>query len=191
MTPSFIPSPRPSSFLFGGGEGVMQTPTMTGGQMQLLEQLISQAQKGAGTSFDFLSRLLAGDEELMSSLEAPAIRGFEEQIAPGIAERFTSMGAGARGSSGFQQQIASAGSRLAQSLGEQRTERRMSALDQMLQQVQAPLGYQPYTQSYLPRQPGFLENFLTGLPGIGASLAGDFMKSNAFSKAFSNMGGIR
>jgi hypothetical protein len=67
----------------------------------------------------------------------------------------------------------------------------MSALDRMLQQVQAPLGYQPYSQSYVPRQAGFLENLLTGLPGIGASLAGDFMKSNAFSKAFSNMGGIR
>ena len=179
MTPSFIPSRRPSSFLFGGEEGVMQTPTMTPGQMQLLEQLTGQAQRGAGTSFDFLSRLLAGDEDLFRSLEAPAIRGFEEQIAPGIAERFTSMGAGARGSSGFQQQIATAGSRLAQQLGEQRTGIRMSALDRMLQQVQAPLGYKAYSQTYMPRQPGFLESFLTGLPGIGGMLAGDYMKSRA------------
>jgi hypothetical protein len=179
MTPSFIPSSRPNSFLFGGDEGIMQTPNYSPGQMQLLEQLIGQAQKGAGTSFDFLSKLLAGDEDIFKSLEAPAIRGFEEQIAPGIAERFTSMGAGARGSSGFQQQIASAGSRLAQQLGEQRTGIRMSALDRMLQQVQAPLGYKPYSQTYMQRQPGFLESFLTGLPGVGSMLAGDYMKSRA------------
>jgi len=166
MTPSFIPSQRPSSFLFGGEEGIMQTPNFTPGQMKLFEQLLGQAQAGAGPSFDFLSRLLAGDEDLMKSLEAPAIRGFEEQIAPGIAERFTSMGAGARGSSGFQQQIATAGSRLAQSLGEQRTGLRMSALDRMLQQVQAPLGYQPYNYSFLQREPGLLENLaLAGAQG--------------------------
>ena len=168
MTPSFIPSQRPSSFLFGGEEGIMQTPNFTPGQMKLFEQLLGQAQAGAGPSFDFLSRLLAGDEDLMKSLEAPAIRGFEEQIAPGIAERFTSMGAGARGSSGFQQQIATAGSRLAQQLGEQRTGLRMSALDRMLQQIQAPLGYKPYTQNYLPRQPGILEALgLAGAQGLG------------------------
>jgi hypothetical protein len=179
MTPSFYPSSRPSSFLFGQEEGVMQTPNFTPGQMQLFETLLGQSQKGASSSFDFLSRLLAGDEDLMRSLEAPAIRGFEEQIAPGIAERFTSMGAGARGSSGFQQQIATAGSRLSQQLGEQRTGMRMSALDRMLQQVQAPLSYKPYSQTYMQRQPGLLESFLTGLPAVGGMLAGDYMKSRA------------
>lgn len=182
MTPSFIPSQRPSSFLFGGEEGMMQTPNFSPGQMKLFEQLLGQAQAGAGPSFDFLSRLLAGDEDLMKSLEAPSIRAFEEQIAPGIAERYTSAGLGGRGSSAFQQEIGTAGARLAQSLGEQRTGLRMSALDRMLQQVQAPLGYQPYSQTYMPRQPGFLESFITGLPNIGASLAGNYMMSNALKK---------
>jgi hypothetical protein len=55
----------------------------------------------------------------------------------------------------------------------------MSALDHMLQQVQAPLGYKPYSQTYMPRQPGFLESFLTGLPSVGSMFAGDYMKSRA------------
>ena len=166
MTPSFMPTQRPKSFLFGSEESVMQTPQFTPGQMQLFETLLGQSQKGAGPSFDFLSRLLAGDEELFKSLEAPSIRAFQEQIAPGIAEQYTSAGLGGRGSSAFQQQIATAGSRLAQSLGEQRTGLRMSALDRMLQQVQAPLGYQPYKFNFLERDPGILENLaLAGAQG--------------------------
>ena len=183
MTPSFMPTTRPKSILFGSEESVMQTPQFTPGQMQLFETLLGQSQKGAGQSFDFLSRLLAGDEELLRSLEAPSIRAFEEQIAPSIAERFTSAGAGGRGSSAFQQQISTAGSRLAQQLGEQRTGLRMSALDRMLQQVQAPLQYKPYSQSFIQRQPGFLEQLLLQAPKIAQQVAGDYMKAGA-------MGGI-
>lgn len=170
--PSFRPTGRKSSFWTGSDESVMTSPTMTQGQIDLLEKLLGKSQKAIDPAYDFLTQLLSGDETIFQQLEQPAIRAFEEDIAPGIAERFSGAGAGAQGSSAFQQQLATAGSRLAQSLGEQRTGLRMSALDRVLSQLDRPLGYQPYSQAYVPKQSGFLQEFGLGLPSIFGRLIG-------------------
>lgn len=170
--PSFRPTGRKSSFWTGSDESVMTTPTMTQGQIDLLERLIGKSQSAIDPAYDFLTQLLSGDETIFRQLEQPAIRAFEEEIAPSIAERFSGAGAGAQGSSAFQQQLATAGSRLSQSLAEQRTGMRMSALDRILGQLDRPLGYQPYQQTFVPKQSGFLEELGLGIPGAIGRLIG-------------------
>lgn len=152
-TPTFTPTGRGgiSSFLYGTPESYFTTP----GRAQLYEQLARGTTSTLPRGFDFLSRLLSGDESIYRELEAPALRQFQEQIVPGLAERFTAMGQGAQGSSAYQQQLLQAGSRLAQDLAGQRAGYRMSALDRLLQQAGQTAQTSPY--DFVPRTPGFLE----------------------------------
>ena len=73
----------------------------------------------------------------------PAIRKFNEEIAPNIAERYSAgLGipgaAGAQRSSAFQNALSHAGSQLAQSLGEFRQRQRMEALSGLTNQFLKP-----------------------------------------------------
>lgn len=162
--PSFTPTGRGGTlreFLLGTPESFFTLP----GRQQLYEQTVAGATQALPGGFDFLSRLLSGDESIFSELEAPAIRQFQEQIVPGLAERFTAFGEGGQGSSAYQQQLAAAGSRLAQDLAGQRAGYRMSALDRLLSQASQSMRATPY--DLVPRTPGFLES---GASAIGRSL---------------------
>lgn len=75
-------------------------------------------------------------EEGFNAYADPAIRSFNERIAPGIAERFS--GVGAQSSSGFQNALAQAGSQLSQSLGELRSRQRQESLSGLLNQYLQP-----------------------------------------------------
>lgn len=100
-------------------------PTMGGGQKDIYEMLKGQFQGGAGDVYQKLFGLAQGSPGAFEQLEAPALRQFQQQIAPGIAQRY----AGTRGqassgmsaSSGMQNSLAAAGANLAQDLQAQRT----------------------------------------------------------------------
>lgn len=104
-------------------------------------------------------------EEGFKAFSEPAIRAFEERIAPGIAERFSGTGAGAQKSSAFQQALAGAGSDLARNLGELRSQQRQTALSGLLNQYLQPRE----NVLYQPRQPSGLSKGLGALGGAGAS----------------------
>lgn len=180
MMPSFTPTRRPMSFLFGSDEAVASTPSLTPRQEGLLNSLIGKSQGAVGPTFDFLTRLLSGDESLFEELDAPAIRAFEEQIAPGIAERFSAAGAGSQRSSAFQQQLASAGAGLARGLSENRTALRMGAADRLSQLLDRPLGVKATpNQQLVPADYGFLGNFLLQSPQLATNLIGLKMLTGA------------
>ena len=102
--------------------GLKKIPTMSKPQEGLQNQILQmlQGQLGQGGSFgqaqNYLQNLLSGSPESMQAFQAPAMRQFNEQIVPGLAERFSGLGAGAQSSSAFQQALGQAGAGLAENL---------------------------------------------------------------------------
>ena len=101
-----------------------------GGQRQLYDYLKNMAMNQGGKGMQNMFGIAAGDQDLFGQLEAPAMRQFQQQIAPGIANRYT--GAGMKGSSGFENALSSAGSNLAENLQGQRMKYQMSAMDRVM-----------------------------------------------------------
>ncbi len=119
----------------------------TGGGLQ------GNATYGAGNTF--LQNLLQGGPEAFKAFEAPYMRQFEEQIAPGIAERYTGAGgtgAGGLMSSNFQQSLAHAGAGLSEQLAALRGGLQMQALPQALQYAQQPISNQMQAAQAMPGQ---------------------------------------
>ena len=157
-------------FLFGKGEQLQQVPRFT----QPQEDIFSQLQQGVGgalpAGFEQLLSILSGTPEAAKQFEAPAMRQFEEQILPTIAERFTGLlGEGAQRSSAFGQQLGQAGAGLAEKLQAQRGGRQQNALTQLMQLMQT--GLTPQFQTLLrERQPGLLETGVKGAAKMAPSL---------------------
>lgn len=125
----------------------------------------------------YLSGILSQSPEAMQQFEAPAMRQFNEEIVPGIAERFSGMGA--RNSSAFQQAMGQAGTGLAERLAAMRANLGMQAtqqglgyaltpFQQALQQQQLTLGRTGLGLGTAP----FGYQAFQGTPGFGSSIAG-------------------
>lgn len=155
-----------TDFLFGKKGKVKQkavSPEAEEAWNRLLEGGISQEelyQLGG----DYLKNLFSGD---FSAFEQPLMEQFEEQIVPGIAERFAGVGAGS--SSGLNQALAQAAKGLSSQLGAQRAGLMQSTLGQALgyagapyQQMGTALGMSPFTQYYKPGSEGLLGGALRG-----------------------------
>ncbi len=125
--------------LFGGGRGdkTQQLPNLSPEQQQFLSQLFESLNIGdldlgndplykQGASQ--LQQLLGGDTSL---IEQPLMDQFQNEILPGIAQRFGALGA--QSSSGYQNALASAGGNLTSQLGALRYGAKQSALDRALQ----------------------------------------------------------
>lgn len=136
------------SELWGGGGGTKQLSTMSPEQQQYLAQL---GQHLSSQGFDIssnplfqqsqsaISKMLSGDT---SAIEDPLMRQYEQEILPGIAQRFG--GAGAQGSSAYQNALAGAGGNLASQLGQLR----YGARQQGVQNAQGMLGLQQQGQQF-------------------------------------------
>ena len=158
-------------FMFGKKESMQQVPTMTGGQTDLLNQLLGALQGGGeglmGQGGQYLSDMLSGSPEAMQKFEAPYMRQFQEQTVPSVTERFSSLGSGSQGSSAFGQQMGAQAAGLSENLAAQRGQLQQGALSQLLGMGQMGLGAQPF--GYFHKQP--TQGFMQGMaPGIGAAL---------------------
>jgi hypothetical protein len=157
-----------------------QLPTQTAGQSGYLQQLLSllggQGQQGTSQALQYLMDMISGNPASYEKFEAPAMRQFNEQIIPGIAERFT--GSGSQRSSGFQQALGSAGAGLEESLASQRGTMQQNSVQALLAALQGlsgqALGTQGFENVYQPKKqksPGFFEQLLGGLSGgLGTGL---------------------
>lgn len=169
-------------------KGYDTLPTMNPQQMQLFQQLLQQMQGVQGLNqnplyqqgADYWQNLLKGGDEAFEKFEAPYKRQFNEQTVPGLAERFSGMGAGAQKSSAFGQALSSAGASLSENLAGLRSGLQGQAAQQGLGYAQAPfqqlmdmLGQQ--TMAYSPKQQKqtpFWQQILTGMsPGVGQGAA--------------------
>lgn len=168
--------------------GYKRLSTLSGGQKSLLNQILGSIQ-GQSTNIQqsplfqqgssYLQSLLSGSPEATAAFERPYLRQFEEQIVPGLAERFSSLGA--QRSSAFNQALGAAGSSLAENLAALRSSLQMSALPQALSYSQQPisnllgfsnLGLGTSTQAFIPKQLPFWQQLLLGMSGGVGQAAG-------------------
>jgi len=160
--------------LFGKEGEFKQISTTTPAQQQLFSQILGGLGGLQGQGLGAIQSMLGGSQDFLSQLQAPALRQFQEQILPGIAERFS--GLGAQGSSAFGQQLGSAGAGLAEDLASQRAQLGMQSQQQGLQQLLALLGFsqgQQFETAFQPGQEGALGGILGGLgQGVGFGLGG-------------------
>lgn len=134
------------------GYRLKQKPNFTPDQMKLFQQLLGGAQGGLGGGLDYLGKLAGGDEEAFQEMEKPAYSAFQGQLG-NIGSRFA--GAGAIGSSAFQNATAGAAKDFAEDLGAKRHGIQMGALDKLLGLSERLLGQQPYESFYEKQRTGF------------------------------------
>ena len=161
--------------MFPGKQAEMKAmPTMSGEQNDLFKQMMSGLSGGnagggaMGSGMNFLQGILGGDT---SKFEAPLMRQFNEQTIPGIAERFSGMGAGAQNSSAFGQQLGAAGAGLSENLGALRGGMQMQALGPLMQMLQMGMQTPTFQWQQMPGTPGAGGAMAPGIgKGIGTSL---------------------
>ncbi len=166
-------------FLFGTPGRIENVPTLTGGQGDLLSQLLGGlGGEGGGLEMGLqnIMGLLSGDPGALEAFQAPAIRQFEEQTVPGLAERFSGLGSGAQQSSAFGQALSSAGAGLSENLSAQRAGLQQNALSQLQSLLGLGLGTQAFQPTQIAGTEGFAQGALKGLGslagGIGSSVLG-------------------
>lgn len=183
--------------LFGTSGKVRQAQTLTPQQQALQQQLIGGLQGGPSNlpGMEYLQQLLSNDPKAFAAYEAPALRQFNQEIVPGISERFAGMGTGgAQGSSAFQQQLASAGGRLSQDLAAQRANLRGGAMSQ-LQGLYGQATQPSFQNFYEQPTQGAFQGLMSGVgQGIGYGAAGMFGGgfpgiSSILQQLFSGQGG--
>jgi hypothetical protein len=169
--------------------GYQQLSTLNRGQKQLLQQLLGSLQGQSSNiqqsplfqqGSSFLQNLLSGSPEASAAFEAPYMRQFNEQTIPGLAERFSGMGAGAQNSSAFSQALGAAGAGLQENLASLRGQMQLGGLGQALGYAQQPisnlqgfsqLGLGTNTMAFAPKPQPWWQKLLTGLGG-GAAQGG-------------------
>lgn len=153
------------------GFGIYSLPTMGGGQADIYNMLKGQFQGGAGDIYQNLLSMAKGDQGMFDKLEAPALRQFQQQIAPGIASRYA--GSGISGSSGMQNALASAGGNLAENLQSQRMNLMQQSMHDVMNLGHTLLGTQ--TQQFgLVQKQDLLRELMQMLGGAGSQAAGIF-----------------
>jgi hypothetical protein len=164
-------------FMFGQKEKMQQVPTMNPQQMQMLSQLLGGMTGGSmgggpmGQGMQYLSGLLSGNPETMQKFEAPFMRQFQEQTVPSLAERFSSMGSGAQGSSAFGQQLGQAGAGLSENLASLRGQLQQGAMSQLQGMMGMGMGARPFENIFRPATQGFMGSMAGGI-GSAAGQAG-------------------
>jgi hypothetical protein len=167
-----------SDFLFGSES------KMKNFNPESLQQLLQMLQEGGGIEgnslygqgSNFLQNLFGNDPQFWQNFEQPYLNNFNENIAPGIAERFAGMGTGggASSSSGLQNSLAQAGRGLQSDLASMRGNMQMQGLGQALQYAQQPQSNKLSAAGQVPQQ--YYER-----PGQGGFLQG---ATNAFAGGF-------
>lgn len=155
---------------------IKQVSTLTPGQggflQQLMEMLSGSGLGGAESAMQYFMDLLSGSPESYQKFEAPMMRQFNEQIVPGIAEKFTGAGGGQR-SSAFTQALGGAGAGLQEQLAAMRGGLQQQGAQGLMSGLQGlgslGLGTRAFENVYEPKRPGFLQQLLGGLGGAAGT----------------------
>ena len=177
--------------------GYKQLSTMNKGQRGLLQQLLGGLQGQSSNiqqsplfqqGSSFLQNLLSGSPEATAAFEAPYMRQFNEQIVPGLAERFSGLGAGAQRSSAFSQALGAAGAGLSENLAALRGQLQLGAVPQALGYAQQPisnlqgfsqLGLGTSTKAFVPKQLPFWQQLLLSAGQGGSQTLGSLAGAGA------------
>jgi len=161
--------------------------------MQYLQQVQQMQQPGGNYDLaqQYNKNMLSGDPQAYEKWAAPYQTQFNEQILPGIAERYAGM-TGAMGnpgqSSGFGQAVGGAatqyGSNLAGLYAQLQQQAAQSATNQYNQLGNTGLNTQAFGYSYQPGNLGFLNQAMQGIFG-GVGQAAGQKGASAFADLFS------
>ena len=138
-------------------------------QMQLFQQMIERLGPEG-----FLSQLAGGSQEGFEELEAPALRQFQELTGQN-ASRFSGLGMGARGGSGFQNFQNQATQDFASGLHANRLNLRQQAIKDLMSMSNELLGQRPQQNSLVEKpqkQGGALGGWGGALGALGGGAAG-------------------
>lgn len=151
------------------GYSQFSLPTMGQDQKGIYDLLRNQFMGNAPDIFNQLGGLAKGQSQFFEGLEAPAMRQFQEQIAPGIANRY--VGSGIKGSSGINNSLASAGQGLTENLHSQRMGIHMNAISQLLGLGDLLLQTPTMQGGLTQKKPSFWQQLAGGLgQGVGQAL---------------------
>jgi hypothetical protein len=187
--------------LFGYGNKSKKLPTIAPYQERALQGAVENPIQNSplyGGVSDFLQKIYSGDPSAFEAFEAPALRQFNEQLIPQLAERFTGAGtgAGAINSSAFQNQATHAATDLSERLAAMRANIQQQSLYPALAYAQQP--YQnalsqaqihPFGYAHQPGSTGLFGNLLSGLAG-GASQGFGLGGGSALFNTISGLGGF-
>jgi hypothetical protein len=181
--------------LNGGGskkDKISQLPMINPQQQQAFSQYWQNPIQNSplyGAGQDYLMNLLNGNPSAFSAFEAPYMHNFQQNIVPGIAERFAGLGtgSGAGSSSGLYNSLGQAGRNLQTDLAGLRSGLQMQGLPQALGYAQQPysnilsgIGQRTFENTYQPGSTGFFGPVGSGLgTGLGLGL-----------NPFSGLGGL-
>jgi hypothetical protein len=181
--------------LLGGGLGgnsqrnkIMQQQLLRPEQIPLYNQAINAGLRpGAGGAFgtaaDYYRNLLGNESQDFNAFAAPQMRQFNEEIIPNLSEQFAGMGSGGLSSSGFRNSAVSAGTDLAERLGQIRANLRAQGAAGLANIGQ--LGLQNFNENLRNTpQATFGENLAQGFGQILPSLV-----SSAFNRPQPSGGG--
>lgn len=163
--------------------------TMGGGQKQLYDYLQSMMMNQGGKGMQNLFGMAGGDQDLYSQLEAPAMRQFQQQIAPGIANRYT--GSGLKGSSGFENSLANAGSNLAENLQSQRMGYQQHAMDRVMELMERLTGMSTNQAGLVQKPQTDWAGMFSSLANTGLSMIPGLSQASAISKLAASIGGTK
>ena len=166
-------------------------------QQQTLDYTNQQARTGitGNRSYqlgsDYINRLMSNDPEAYAAFEAPYKQQFEQQVIPGIGERYAGMGAGNQSSSAFRNELAQAGGNYTTGLAALRANMQMQALPQALNYAQAPMqNLAQLAQVGLNRSPYQEREGSQGILQPAAEAAGMYFGGPAGAAAGSMVGGL-
>lgn len=164
-------------FLFGSGDKYKKhetgSPEQTAFHSSLMQQLQQSLQGGGGynQAQGYLNSLLNPGSGAYEQFSQPYLQQFNEQVLPGIAERFA--GGGALSSSGFGQALGGAGAGLQSQLAQLFSQLQGNAAQQQLGNfsnlTQLGLGYKPFDYEKQEGSAGF---FGPALGAFGTALGG-------------------
>lgn len=171
-----------SSILSKHGSGtepyLKKFQTLNHGQKSLLNSLLQHPDKHFPTAESnplyqqgsgYLSGILSQDPEMMKQFEAPMMRQFNEETVPGIAERFSGMGA--RNSSAFNQTMGQAAGSLSERLAAMRAGLGMQASGMAQDYAQLPFNQNMARTTLGLGTPAFGYANMGGSPGMSQGIA--------------------
>ena len=169
------------NFLFGSAPQNRQVDQFTGGQKDLLTDLINKILSGQdGFGFD--------EDAFQSSFVDPALKQFQNRIAPQIQQQF--IGSGFSQGSSLENALTRAGADVQGGLDQQRAQLLNAALDRQLQGAQTALGARQFGIEQDPGSTGFLPELAGGIgSGFGSAFGGAAGKGlGQASSSFFNRG---
>ena len=151
-------------FFLGTPDQFQQMPKFEPQQQEAFNQLLQNV----------LPQILSGQlpTQGFEPIAQREVQRFQQETVPTLAERFTGMGAGAQGSSGFQEALARGGSQLGTDLAAMGSQFGLQRQGQLMQLL--GMGLTPQQENFfMPGKTGFLGALAPGLgTGIGYGLMG-------------------